>query len=108
MTIGSGDAAAGPSLGAARRSSPRYRGSARRSAGAVATSACASDIRRLFDAVVACGVPRYVHQSFATVYRDGGGDSSDRTGDGPAGSTFFTYDEPIRYSDYVDGLADLP
>ena len=38
----------------------------------VATTACEAATRRLLDAAVACGVPRYVHQSVATVYRDGG------------------------------------
>jgi nucleoside-diphosphate-sugar epimerase len=147
--------------------------------------------RRLLDAALACGVPRYVQQSFVTVYRDGGDrwldegapvDDDRRSvagrpvieaeamtrlidpetlawtilrggsfvgagtrqdalidrlrsggavvaGDGsnylspvsvadmasavaaalrlaPAGSTFNIVDEPLRYSDYVDALAD--
>jgi nucleoside-diphosphate-sugar epimerase len=159
----------------------------------VATTACTATKPRLLGAAVACGVPRYVHQSFATVYRDGGdrwldedapldetagravacrsiietearirlidpqtlawtilrggsfvgaGTRQDAlidrlrsrsvvvAGDGsnylslvnvadmasaitaalryaPAGSTFNIVDEPLRYSDYVDALADL-
>jgi nucleoside-diphosphate-sugar epimerase len=159
----------------------------------VATSMGTADARRLLDAAVACGVPRYVRQSFAAVYRDGGdrwldedaplvetarrsvpcrpvikteamirlidpqtlgwtilragsfvgaGTPQDAlidrlrdhttvvAGDGsnylsplnvadmasavaaalrcaPPGSTFNIVDEPIRYSDYVDALADL-
>jgi nucleoside-diphosphate-sugar epimerase len=144
--------------------------------------------RRLLDAAIACRVPRYVHQSCVTVYRDGGdrwldedaaldesvcrpiveteamirevepaaiawtvlragsfvgtGTSQDAlvdrlragavvvAGDGsnyvsplnvrdlatavaaaveraPARSTFNVVDEPLRYGDYVDALADL-
>jgi nucleoside-diphosphate-sugar epimerase len=159
----------------------------------VAPTACEAGRRWLLDAAVACGVPRYVHQSFTTVYRDGGdrwldedaplddlagravacrsvieaeamirlidpetvawtvlrggsfvgaGTRQDAlierlrsrgavvAGDGsnylslvnvadmasaitaalryaPAGSTFNIVDEPLRYSDYVDALADL-
>ena len=159
----------------------------------VATAACADATARLLDAAVGCGVERYVQQSFATVYRDGGdrwldedapldvsarlplgstpvietealvrqidpealpwtilrggsfvgeGTKQDAlvdrlqnrgavvAGDGsnylsplnvcdmasaitsallraPAGSTFNIVDEPLRYSDYVDALADL-
>lgn len=159
----------------------------------VTTSVDFEATRRLLDAAVACGVPRYVHRSSATIYRDGGdrwldedapldepagrsaacrpmieteamirlidpkilawtilregtyvgaGTEQDAlinrvlscdavvAGDGsnylspvnvadmasavaaalrcaPAGSTFNIVDEPIRYSDYVDALADL-
>jgi nucleoside-diphosphate-sugar epimerase len=158
----------------------------------VSTSVCTAATRRLLDAAVACGVPRYVQQSFAIVYRDGGDSWLDESaplvatarssvacrsvidteamirridpqtlawtilrggsfvgagttqdalidrlrnrsavvaGDGsnflsplnvadmasavaaalryaPAGSTFNVVDEPLRYSDYVDALAD--
>lgn len=159
----------------------------------LATAACRTATQRLLDAAVACRVPRYVHQSFATVYRDGGDRWLDEdaplnetagravacrsaieaeamirqidpetvawtilrggsfvgartrqdtliarlrsrsamvVGDGsnylslvnvddmasaitaalryaPAGSTFNIVDEPLRYSDYIDALADL-
>jgi nucleoside-diphosphate-sugar epimerase len=158
----------------------------------VATSLGAPATRRLLHAAIACRVPRYVQQSFATVYRDGGDSWLDEgapliesgrrsvacspieaeamtrlidpqtlgwtilrggsfvglgtpqealigrlqkhravvAGDGsnylsplnvsdmasavaaalrraPAGSTFNIVDEPLRYSDYVDALADL-
>lgn len=159
----------------------------------VATPVCAAATRRLLDAALACGVPRYVQQSSATVYRDGGdcwldeeaplAEAAPRSvacrpavetetmirridphtlswtilrggsfvgagtrqdalidqlrchgaevaGDGsnylsplnvadmasavgaalrhaPPGSTFNIVDEPLRYSDYVDALADL-
>jgi nucleoside-diphosphate-sugar epimerase len=159
----------------------------------VAASMRTAATRRLLTVAVACGVPRYVQQSFAAVYRDGGerwldedaplvetappfvrcraaieteamirsispqtlawtilrggsfvgpgtlqdalinrlrNQSAVVAGDGsnylsplnvadmvtavaaalqyaPAGSTFNIVDEPIRYSDYVDALADL-
>lgn len=159
----------------------------------VATWAGTDARRRLLQAAVACRVPRYVQQSFATIYRDGGDCWLDEgaplletarrsvarrplieaeamlrlidpqilawtilrggsfvgpgtqqealvdrlqshsvvvAGDGsnylsplnvsdmasavaatlrhaPAGSTFNIVDEPLRYSDYVDALADL-
>lgn len=158
----------------------------------VSTSASVATTRRLLDAAIACGVPRYVQRSFAIVYGDGGDSWLDEaaplittarcsgacrtiietermvrliepqtlawtilrggslvgagtpqdalidrlrngsavvTGDGsnflsplnvadmasavaaalrdaPAGSTFNVVDEPLRYSDYVDALAD--
>jgi len=159
----------------------------------ITTNARAAASRRLVDTAVACGVPRYVHRSFATVYRNGGDrwldedaplvETAQRSvhcrpvieteamirlidpqtlawtilrggsfvgpgtrqdalidrlrkhsavvaGDGsnylspvnvvdmaaavaaalrcaPAGSTFNVVDEPIRFSDYLDALADL-